>query len=432
MTETTAVAAFHDAAKRGSAADAEAVLRDAPEIVDQHFEVAAMAGQADAVAAVLKDDPEAANRPVGPAGWAPLLYLGFSPIVGEGLLDCAQLLLDHGADPNARDPGSGKSDEGWTPLCGAVAVRRNMDLGRLLLEAGATPNDNESLYHAAEGTDLDGLRLLLEFGVDVNASPGLLRKLDYEDPAGARLLLEAGADPNLTFGIPGGVAALHHAVRRMRSAGIVGLLLDHGAEIDQRTAQGFTAYQIAVRLGRMDIAELLAARGADTTLSAVDRLIGACFCEDASAVQEILVGEPETAKALNDEDRAMLCVAAWFGRRNVVRLLLALGIPIDTRGMHGGTALHQAAFGGQLDVVDLLLGEGASVTQPCQAFEAPPLGWCVEGSRQGEFVEGRASPSDHAAVAERLIAAGAAVPEGGYGWGSPEVAAVLKEAVKAS
>src|SRR4051794_1776900 len=86
-------------------------------------------------------DPEAAG---GPRGWPPLLYVCHSVFASA---DLARELLARGADPNA----SFVNEYGAMPaLYGAAGVVHDPALTRVLLEAGANPDDGESLYHATE------------------------------------------------------------------------------------------------------------------------------------------------------------------------------------------------------------------------------------------------------------------------------------------
>ena len=83
--------------------------------------------------------------------------------VSRGDAVLARLLLEQGADPNARD------DLGYTPLHEA-ALTRSVESARLLLAHGARPNVRDRygftpLSNAREiGTNRDVVQLLLEYG----------------------------------------------------------------------------------------------------------------------------------------------------------------------------------------------------------------------------------------------------------------------------
>ena len=117
-------------------------------------------------------------------------------------------------------------------------------LARLLLESGAEPNDNDSLYHSLDPADDACTRLLLEHGAQVTGTNALWHALDYDRPERVRLLLEHGGDPNESPEWP----ALHHAVIRGRAPDVMRLLVEYGADVaPDATAPG--ALRISTRSG---------------------------------------------------------------------------------------------------------------------------------------------------------------------------------------
>jgi len=83
-----------------------------------------------------------------------------------------------------------------------------------------------------------------------------------------------------------------------------------------------------------------------------------------------------------------------------VRALLAAGVGVDSRGEHGGTALHWACWKGY--PVELLLANGASLMVQDTTFQGTPAGWLDHGRENGVDCG-----SDHAQVEQVLRAAGA-------------------------
>jgi ankyrin repeat protein len=206
------------------------------------------------------------DAPGGPLSWAPLLYVTHSVFASAGL---ARELLARGADPNvtfANEYGE------MSALYGAAGRAHDPELTRVLLEAGAQPDDGESVYHSTEAESPECLRALLEHGA--TAEPIMLaHALDDERPEHVALLLEAGADP---------AGLLPHAVRRGRGPETIRLLVERGAQLEHRGGEMWrkperlrTAYQHAVLRNRTQVAAVLEELGARTDVEFDDLAIAA-------------------------------------------------------------------------------------------------------------------------------------------------------------
>lgn len=147
----------------------EQLLAESPDLAQDNFGLSCALYDLATVRQWLRDKPQAATERIGPR--RPMLHLAFSrhihsrPELAEDMLQIAQLLLDHGADVNDSMPVSPENDHQLSALYGATGHANNMILGQWLLEQGADPNDNESLYHATELGHHNGLRLVLEHGL---------------------------------------------------------------------------------------------------------------------------------------------------------------------------------------------------------------------------------------------------------------------------
>jgi ankyrin repeat protein len=120
---------------------------------------AAARNAADLVRTLLKShDPD--QREAG--GLTPLMWAARA-----GAVDAMKILLDSGADPDARDLVTA-----WTPLLHAIH-KRQVAAVRLLLERGVNPNRAARLLTplamAAADRDPTIVELLLAHGADVNA-----------------------------------------------------------------------------------------------------------------------------------------------------------------------------------------------------------------------------------------------------------------------
>ncbi|MFN3003888.1 ankyrin repeat domain-containing protein [Mycolicibacterium wolinskyi] len=159
-------------------------------MVDRHVWAAASAADPGALARHLDTHPESASIGGGPFGWAPLMYLSYSraPLnrSRDDVLSAARLLLDAGADPNAGYLWCGMSTP-FTVLTGVFGEgeqgpRRQprhpfaTELATLLLQRGAHPVDQQTLYNRMFRADDSHLELLFAYGLaDAGPSPWELR-----------------------------------------------------------------------------------------------------------------------------------------------------------------------------------------------------------------------------------------------------------------
>jgi len=381
--------------RMGTADAAAAILTDDPDLPATDIFSAAAAGDATSVERMLTQDPKLATSVGGPRNWEPLLYLSFSrllkdnPARTEDFLRTTRLLLANGANPNAFFDSNGETE---TVLYGAGGVARNPALVKLLLESGANAQDDDLEYHAAEYPDPSCLLLMIEHGLDLNKTgTSLLRKLDFEEPQNVKLLLDAGADPNAGMG-HWGENALHQAIIRGRSLEIVRMLIDRGVDTAAKNLDGKTPYELAAGRGRADIMELLEGRGARTELSAADRLFAAAVRGDAAEARRIVDSNPGLVGSLSKSELTGLVDAAARGETKAVAILLDVGLPIAGPGDGQPTPLHQAAWYGRLDTLNLLLERGASPTITESNFGGTPLGWAKHAAESDPATADRLAP----------------------------------------
>ncbi|MDB5035116.1 MAG: Ankyrin repeat-containing protein [Chlorobi bacterium] len=436
MPAESSVNEFIEAVLAGNAVTVERLLVADPALPGADLYAAAVSGNLSAVTSMLRDNPSLALLKGGPREWEPMLYASFSrgfAHAGRPAPDRAgvvRLLLDAGADPNTSYIEEHFPDSPQSALYGATGVANDPAVAEALLSAGADPNDGESIYHAAEGNHRECLELLLHYGADPSArgipwnNTPLYFLLGYREgqkesaTEGACWLLEHGADPNVTsYEIA--ETPLHLAVRNGRRRATVAMLLDHGADSDLPNARGLTPFALAMRFGNREAMELLRERGADTTLSVVDRLLGACFSGDHGGLREILADRPDLIASLPAEDCAPLIDAAANNNITALRSMLDAGFDIATTGEGGATALHHAAWRGQEDAVAMILAYHPPLDVRCSAYRGTPMDWALHGSTNCGNPDG-----NYAGIVERLIAAGADIPD--VDWGSVTVVDLLR------
>jgi len=167
-----------------------AEVRDKLDYTPLHY--AALYGSTDAVRLLLEAgaDPNARNKTEA----TPLIY-------GAWNLERTRLLAEHHGDVNA------KSRNGSTALSVALAVPGNEATVRYLIEKGAVvkpaaPDGHDYLMRAAAHQDTPVIRLLLDRGLDPHTADSdgdtalLNAFITCDGGAKARLLIAAGADVN--------------------------------------------------------------------------------------------------------------------------------------------------------------------------------------------------------------------------------------------
>lgn len=313
-------------------------------------------------------------RDMGPKGWPPLLYLCFArlplDVTGDGAVEIARLLLDHGADPNAWFPAG---DVRYTALVGVVGGGEEERpphpqadaLARLLMARGAEPYDPQVTYNVHIGGDpLWWLQLVHEQSVARG------RAADWADPRwpmfdmgpygdGARWYLDLAVERDLPE--------------------LAAWCLAHGASPVAPEGRAphrprGTPYQAAVRRGRTAIAELLVRHGApreDVALPPDAHVAAAALAHDGDAVRALLArhGVPAGAHALH--------AAARADDPDALALLLDAGASIEAAGHDGQRPLHAAAAAGAARAAALLVARGAEVDPVERRFGATPLSWAT-------------------------------------------------------
>ncbi|MEM8632498.1 MAG: ankyrin repeat domain-containing protein [Pseudomonadota bacterium] len=327
----------------------DALLQEAPDLGRDNLGLACALYDLDHVTAALAKDKEAASRIVGVR--APMLHLAFSRYyrmggTAEASIAVAEALIAAGADVDASYPFEPGAEHRLSALYGAMGHAGNLPLARWLLEHGADPNDNESLYHATELGTHEGLEMLIAHGARPEGTNALPRALDFNDEGAVRLLLEAGADPNEgVMPHPSGEApvtipALHQAARRMASGRIVQLLLDHGAN-PADTYRGHTAYALARVYGNTEVAEVLEQAGAPTDLGPAEAKLVA-IAEGRAAP-----GDWIDMDTLSEELKKLLTRLVWRpGTLPRMKRLVDMGFDPNATDEMGLPPLHVAGWEG--------------------------------------------------------------------------------------
>jgi hypothetical protein len=188
---------------------------------------------------------------------------------------------------------------------------------------------------------------------------------------------------------------------------------------------GFNSYphQIALKKGHRELYELLYEKSDTTT-----RLLVSCVLAHRKEAEEIVAQNPGLVASLSDADLELPARYCWETNTNLeaVRLMLDVGFPIaHPETSHGYTPLHNAAWAGSADLVDLLLSRGHPVDIVDPGYNSTPLGYaiydCLQEKRHPEGEFGR--------VVKALIDAGSPSDPKIYPTGDPRLDDVLKQYV---
>jgi ankyrin repeat protein len=328
---------------------------------DQPVHEAARAGLVDELATMLAMDASLINAKGIDAR---------TPLHCAGTVAVAALLLDHGARIDARDEDHDSTPAQWR-------IGESPDVARFLLERGAKAD----IFLAAALGDL-----------------ALAKRLVAED----RTCL---AD---RIGKPPHFPPLGYEGR--------------GGTIYQWTLR-FNSYphQIALLKRHQEMFDFLYAQSDMPT-----RLLVNCVLARRAEAEAIAEKHPEIVPGLPDVDRQLVAKYCWETNSDydAVKLMLDLGFPVaHPEHSHGYTPLHNAAWAGSGDLVELLISRGHPVDIRDPGYDATPLGYALYDC----LVEKRHPEGEFPRVVKALLEAGSPLNGVQYPTGD----AVLDEVLQA-
>jgi ankyrin repeat protein len=172
-------------------------------------------------------------------------------------------------------------------------------------------------------------------------------------------------------------------------AGVVKLLLQRGAKVDQQLDSGETVLHVAAWNGNAKMVAAMLDAKADFSIkdkSGYTPLHLAAWNGHADAVKALLAAGAKADASVSEY--TPLHAASWNGHFPVVRILLDAKADVNAKDRDGMTPLHKAAWNGHIDVVRKLLESGAEVnakdndgyTPIVPASCGPPAGAGLAGS----------------------------------------------------
>jgi ankyrin repeat protein len=170
-----------------------------------------------------------------------------------------------------------------------------------------------------------------------------------------------------------------------RDPEITRLLIKGGARLDVRDSDGLTPYSRAARFKSEKNLRLLREAGGGGVLDPAAEWIGAIVRGDLERAGRVVREHPDLELRWNDREQLPRWASA--GDDQVVTRLLDAGVPVDSRGLRDGTALHYAALWGRPGAMRQLLARGADVAALAEPPDRPgpkewtALAWAGWGSR---------------------------------------------------
>ncbi len=280
-------------------------------------------------------------------------------------VELAQLLMDAGADLDARD---------WNgdPLAHVLADEDSLASIQLLIDAGADLNSRDRngdtlLGTASVANNLELMRQLLELGADPNGRgwqgwPVLARLLlsgGDGDIESAKLLIQAGADVNVRFADGDPVAEI--AMRSNASDELLEFLLTVGVDIQALDHQQNPTWWSALRGESTDKLRILLGAGADPNAcnSRGDPALRRAIELANAAAISLLIDAGANPSALTANGDPLLAIALIRNQTEAISLLVEAGADVNAFDSKGATLLELAHLVASPETVQYLVDAGA-------------------------------------------------------------------------
>ena len=286
----------------------------------------------------------------GTRGWTPLLGA-----VNKGHVQMVKVLLENGANVDV-------GDDWYTPLYYPI-WEGDKEMVKTLISGGADVNtepkegDYRPLVYAVWYRHPDIVKILIEAKANVNAED------ESEWTALRHALKRADADMAKQFiGTGVKISAFHNAIL-VGNLAKVKQLVESGMDVDTKDKFGWTPTYWALSAGQKELFEYLLNKGADVNAKTD---AGCTLLHQASTagfveIVKSLIAKGVEVDAKPDSGNTPLKIAAGAGHKEIVKLLIANGAVVNVTAKNGTHPLGDAAVASHEEVVKLLLASGAKI-----------------------------------------------------------------------
>jgi ankyrin repeat protein len=326
--------------------------------VGRFFEACA-SGDVPTLRTLLAGDPNlvrVANPRIQYGGWT-----GLHEAAKAGHLSVVRVLLEHGADPNAREAGDHTYPLHW------AAAHRHLEIVRALLDAGGdvhgTGDDHEldvigwgTFFHdpngGAPGDKPEIAALLVERG----ARHHIFSAISVGDLNLVRSVVEANpkALDRRMSRFEKGATPLHFAVIRKRHD-LLNLLIELGADLEAKDLNGLTVLETALLSGDREAADRLEAAGAKKPKGLFAEAVRSRMAGLADSVRRLspMIFAPDVAAALEWYKSIGFKELARYGDDGLVNFgIIGFGKTDIMINMHGKRGNHDVTLWFETDRVD--------------------------------------------------------------------------------
>lgn len=309
-------------------------------------------------------------------------------------LDVMKLLLDRGGDPNAK-----MNQDGRTSLH-IAAEKGNVEAIRMLVANGAELEATTNVSYtpfcvAVSSKKHEAVKELAKLGANVDhqdlrgATPLLFTILSDGDASMVRTLLEAGVNKDTPL-TPEGV------------------VMAEGSK-----GNSYEPIAVAVQNGHWEIVRDLIKAGAKIPDNPANTsLLGVAATQGSpKTIRELVNAGQSVSQESDDKGNSPLHFAAFAGKLEATKELVALGADINAKNHMQDSPLFSASIGGRVELIEYLVSLGVDANQ--LSNEATPLAGAVYNNRVAatkKLLELGADPN--APVAEDKIPLSRAVTSG--------------------